>query len=66
MKLYVYNSTPRGVKNDFNNHEIFVKESYRYVQRNEVLTTDFEVQIIKMLKRVKAAKKLAQQANKKR
>ena len=53
----------KELKDDFNNHEIVVNESYAHVQHNGVLKTDFEFQMAKMLKRVKAAKKLAQQAN---
>lgn len=48
------------LQDDFNNHKIVVNKLYAHVQRNGVLKIDFDFQMAKILKRVKAAKKVAQ------
>ena len=52
----------QALQEDFNTHEIVVNESYIHVHRNGVLKADFDCQMAEMLKRIKAAKKVAQSA----
>ena len=51
------------MSDDFNTHRVVVEESYRHVQRNAVLKTDFTHQMDLMKKTIKRVENLANSAN---
>ena len=49
-----------SLSDNFNSHEIVVKESYAHVQRNGVLKVDFDHQVEELNKTIKRVEKMAQ------
>ena len=50
------------MSDDFNKHQVVVKESYSHVQKNSVLKIEFTHQMEEMLKKIKRVKNIPNSA----